>query len=683
MRSKTQHTVLIVEDAPEDRVTYRRYLAQDPEADYTIIEATTCERAIEMCRDQLPDCILLDFFLPDGNGLEVLRQIIAEHGEDAIGIVMLTGAGDTGLAVDSMKSGAHDFLVKSYMSPATLHRAVANAIEKVDLRHEIEQQRKWFHITLASIGDAVIATDIHGRITFVNPVAEALTGWLAADAYAQPLEQVFRIVNETSRQPVDNPASKVLQEGTVVGLANHTILIAKDGRETPIDDSGAPIRDAYGNLIGVVLVFRDITERRLAEAEREDLLVREEEAREAAESANRLKDEFLAAVSHELRTPLNSILGWARIAQMSRSDSDTMKHALDVIVRSARSQNQLIEDILDVSRIVTGKLNLNMQPIDLEVVIRGAIQAAQPALDAKRIHFEAHYDAPNSLVSGDADRLQQILWNLLSNSIKFTATGGDVEIRLERKGEQVQITVSDNGEGIDRDFLPFVFDRFRQAEGGTTRKHGGLGLGLAIARHLTEIHGGSIWAESEGKGKGSSFVVSLPVLLAGAEAIGNPSTILRSDTPVPDRFPEGLLAGACVLVVDDEPDALELISVVLSKHGAEVVAVVSSEEALSKIRERTPDLLVSDIGLLNKDGYALIHEIRALHPDRGGRIPAIALTAYARDEDRRRAIAEGYQAHLAKPVEVLELVRVASELTAMQRRHGSIGAFRAPNAKQS
>jgi hypothetical protein len=391
-----------------------------------------------------------------------------------------------------------------------------------------------------------------------------------------------------------------------------------------------------------------------------ELLLREKQARAEAEAANRLKDEFLATVSHELRTPLNSILGWAQLMRTNTLDSQSSARALDTIERNTKSLAQIIEDLLDVSRIISGKLRLEARPIELAPVIEAALDAIRPAADAKNIRLRVSVDR-SARVSGDPNRLQQVAWNLLSNAIKFTPTGGEVAVSLERDPSTASIMVTDNGEGIAEEFLPYVFDRFRQADSTFARMHGGLGLGLAIVRHLVEMHGGEVRAESAGRGKGATFTVSFPLV---AVSTGSQRALLR----VPERLKDDSkqLAGLSVMIVDDESDARELLVAMLEQRGASVVAAASVSEALAALAEATngsmPDVLVSDIGMPIEDGFDLIRRVRALAPQHGGKIPAIALTAYATTEDRRRVLEAGFEHHLAKPIEPATLASAVANL---------------------
>jgi signal transduction histidine kinase/DNA-binding response OmpR family regulator len=402
---------------------------------------------------------------------------------------------------------------------------------------------------------------------------------------------------------------------------------------------------------------QEVAERKQAEEERARMLVREQAARAEAESANRTKDEFLATLSHELRTPLTAILGWSHLLRTNKLDQDNTARAIETIERNARSQSQLIDDLLDVSRIITGKMHLDVRPLELVPIIEAAIDSTRPAAEAKGIKFEVSLDQKASNVSGDANRLQQVVWNLFSNAVKFTPEGGRVEVLLEPSGDtHAQITVRDTGQGINPQFLPFIFDRFRQADGSTTRKYGGLGLGLAIVRHLVELHGGTIRVHSDGADKGTTFTIVLPLRanrrkhdsgakLAAVFTGGNSNSIQCS--PV--------LEGLRILVVDDEADTRELIATILTECGAKVTDCGSAAEALAELRDRGADLLVCDIGMPVEDGYSLIKKVRELDGE-GGQIPAVALTAYAGTQDRLRALSAGFQMHIAKPVEPEELI---------------------------
>lgn len=467
-----------------------------------------------------------------------------------------------------------------------------------------------------------------------------------------------------------HPEDRALMRAEVErALSNHDIYRAEyrvvwdDGSLHWILASGRANYHMGHEPLSMVGVTLDITEHKLAEQERERLLRNERAARADAEDASRLKDEFLATVSHELRTPLTAILGWTHLLRGGQLDSEARGHALETIERNARSQQQLIEDLLDVSRIITGKLRLDIRPVHPASFIEAAIEALRPAAEAKDIHLQNLIDTSVSSVSGDPARLQQVVWNLLSNAIKFTPHGGHVQVSLVRVESQIEISVSDTGDGIHAEFLPFVFDRFRQADGTTTRQHGGLGLGLAIVRQLVELHGGTVEARNNGEAKGATFTVRLP-LLPVYQRQEDKEPLHRSvlDRHKTCEYPDKL-DGLRVLVVDDEVDTLELIGVLLRQCGAEVTAARSSAEALGLMEQLTHDVIISDIGMPGEDGFDFIRKVRELPPERGGRTPAVALTAYARAEDRLRVLRSGYQMHVAKPVELAELVAIVSNVT--------------------
>ncbi len=698
------------------------------------------------------------------------------------------------------------------------------------LRTEAEEDgRRWFATTLRSIGDAVIATDEHGKIQFLNPIAERLTGYTQAEALGQHLDAVFHIISEHSRAVVESPVAKVLREGKVVGLANHTVLLPRKGPEIPIDDSGAPIRNEAGDIVGVVLVFRDVSfekrhearnaflvkagevligsldyeatlaavarlavphladwcavnlvdgpggrikqvavthvdpsrvayaeelgrrypptadsgearvirtgkselypeipddmlqalaqdaehlriarelelksamvvplrarqgilgamtfiyagaERRYSEQDLEfveelarraamaiesaialkaaqEARDRERWLREEAERTNRLKDDFLATASHELRTPLNAILGWTLTLRRNVTEPDAAR-ALAIVERNARAQAKLIEDVLDVSRIVSGKLVLTLRSTTMSAAARAAMETVMPAAEAKGIVLISELESEPAMITADPDRLQQVIWNLLSNSVKFTPKGGRVTLRTYREGSEACVMVEDSGEGIRAELLTAIFEPFRQADSSTTRRHGGLGLGLAIVKQLVEAHGGSVWAASEGQGKGASFVVRLPVRavapVAGEQRLTPTNADLRASATTPIRLDK-----LHVLVVDDEHDARQLIQEILRQHGAEVTMVSSAAEARQAMAKLAPHAIVSDVGMADEDGYSFISRLRA----DGSRTPAVALTAYASPQDAQRALDAGFQRHITKPVEPVLLVRVIAGL---------------------
>jgi PAS domain S-box-containing protein len=443
-------------------------------------------------------------------------------------------------------------------------------------------------------------------------------------------------------------------------------LRRKDGSYAWAIDSAQPRFAENGEFMGYVGSVFDITERKNAEKEREKLLEGEQQARLVAEQANRLKDEFLATLSHELRTPLNAILGWSQMIQSRDLTESQMQKAFQTIERSARAQNQLIDDLLDVSRIITGKLRLDVRAVELSNVITAAVDAVRPAAEAKNIRLQTLLDPQAGPISGDPDRLQQVVWNLLSNAVKFTPKEGRVQVRLERVNSHVEIVISDTGKGIEADFLPYVFDRFRQSDGSMTRRHGGLGLGLAIVRQLVELHGGTVTVNSAGENQGSTFTVFLPLLPVRSEPANDPlrvhPTARNNDAKILEDSSQELL-GLCILLVEDEADSRDLLNVVLTSSGAKVETANSAAEALKKIKREKFDIVVSDIGMPEEDGFSLIGKVRNLPEEQNGNVPAIALTAYARAEDRIRALRCGFQLHIAKPVEPIELIAAVANLT--------------------
>jgi PAS domain S-box-containing protein len=644
------------------------------------------------------------------------------------------------------------------------------------IQSQLQEQREWLRVSLSSIGDAVIATDLKGAVNFINPTAETLTGWTTQEATGRPLVEVFNIINEFTRQRVDDPVSKVLREGAVVGLANHTILTAKDGREIAIDDSGAPIRASGGRIIGVILVFRDVTERRRAEetraalaaivessddaiigtsldgvirswnkgaervygysaeevmgkpvsilspeskpddflqimerirrgeridhyetqrlskegelidvsltvspilnangeiigvskvardiTERIRLLQSEQQARVAAEQANRAKDEFLAVLSHELRSPLNAMTGWTRLLQEGNLDETQMQRAVEIIYRNVNLQKTLIEDLLDVSRIISGKMRLEKEMTSLLISVQSALEEARPAAERRQIRIESSFDLEADTILSDKHRLQQIVTNLLNNAIKFSSEGSTIRVSLERENDMAKLVVQDFGIGIRTDLLPHIFDRFRQADTSSKRKYGGLGLGLTIVKNLVELHGGTISAHSDGEDTGTIFTVRLPLasqsLLHG---ILQTSNVASGNDDQSSRPLEGLR----ILLVDDDTDALELMNFVLTAKGASLTGVPSVSAALQALESQRFELLISDLGMPGMDGYELIQQVR--HTVDADKLPAIALTGFVSSDDRERVLEAGFQVHLPKPVDIEKLLSLILSLTKNQ-----------------
>jgi PAS domain S-box-containing protein len=493
-----------------------------------------------------------------------------------------------------------------------------------------------------------------GRITFVSGGAEAILGFPRERWISEPDFWISR-VHPDDRELVANARAHAAVAG-----GQHTFEFraqTAEGRQVWLHARIRSPRPAAGEqfLFGVML---DVTERKRGEEERARLYAAAEDARAAAESANRAKDEFLATMSHELRTPLNALIGYAQLLRADQLPPTLMDHALESIERTAKLQSKLVDDLLDVSRIITGKLHLEVGLVDLAAVVDGATETVRLAANGKRITLASAVDRSGLVVSGDATRLQQVLWNLLSNALKFTPEGGRVEILLERVGSYARIVVKDSGQGISPDFLPYVFERFRQADGSMTRRSGGLGLGLAIVRHLIEMHGGMVTAESAGLGHGATFTARLPLSVA-ADAASDPS----SHGAGHERRP---LEQVRILVVDDDADARELLRAVFSQAGAEVTTLNSAAEVVDALKRVQPHVLVSDIGMPDEDGYQLLRRVRASgwHERR---LPAVALTAYAGEDHRRRALDAGYQEHVPKPLDLRRIVALVAHLIDVSR----------------
>ena len=468
--------------------------------------------------------------------------------------------------------------------------------------------------------------------------------------------------------PQDRDRTRAAIEACIAGKTVYDIeyrTLSPDGKRTKwIRAIGRAYYDEAGNPTRFDGVTVDISDRKAGEAQREQLLQAERAARADAERLSRLKDEFLSTLSHELRTPLNAILGWSQLLSSTQVSPEEMSEGLATIERNARIQTQLIDDLLDMSRILTGRIRLDVQNVDLAEVIRASILTVQPAADAKQLRVQAILDPRAGPVSGDPARLQQVLWNLLSNSIKFTPRGGRIQVVLERVNSHLEIAVNDNGQGIDPDFLPHVFDRFRQGDASTTRLYGGLGIGLSLVKHLVELHGGHVRAKSPGENQGATFIVALPL------------AVVHDSFPDDRQHPRSQLSqargaaqpvvpsleGVRVLVVDDEPDARDLLKRVLEHRQGQVALAADAREALRILSDQRFDVIVSDIGMPGIDGYELIRRIRELPPEQGGKTPAIALTAFARSEDRRRTMLSGFQIHISKPVEPPELIATVANL---------------------
>jgi PAS domain S-box-containing protein len=528
-----------------------------------------------------------------------------------------------------------------------------NMLLDISDRKQSEHAAQHLAAIVESSDDAIVGKDLSGTIVSWNAGAERMFGYRADEAVGRPI----LLLVPDDRQEEEPRILETLRRGERIEHFE-TERVRKDGERIPVSISVSPIRDSAGNVVGAAKIARDVRVRRTMEAEREDLLMRERAARAEAEAASSSKDTFLATVSHELRAPLSPILSWARLLLEGRLDAEKTRHALAAIERNARSQSQLIDDLLDYSRVTAGKMRLEVRPVDLVPVTQAAVEVVRLAAEAKNIQLQVTLDAKAGRISGDPDRLQQVVWNLLSNAVKFTPKGGRVRVVLERVDSSVELAVNDTGQGIPAEFLPHIFERFQQADASTSRRHGGLGLGLAIVRYIVELHGGTVDAESSEAG--ATFTVRLPLM--SSERRTAEGDLLHPASPaLLENHAYPSLHGVRVFVVDDDADANEVLRTILSGCGAEVRAARSAAQALEGLTAWKPDLVVSDIAMPDEDGYALVEKIRA-REEQIGRLPVIALTAYATKEDRVRLLAAGFQIHVPKPIDPTEVVAAVANV---------------------
>ena len=539
-----------------------------------------------------------------------------------------------------------------------------------------EHARLLLAAIVASSEDAIVSKTLQGIVTSWNSAAERLFGYSAREMIGQ---SITRVIPE-ELQYEETEILRKLRKGERIERYE-TVRVTKDGRRLDISLTISPVRDAHGTVVGAAKIAHNITDRRRAErdlqdreaqlsklvAEREFFLASERSARSEAERLSQLKDEFLATLSHELRTPLNAILGWTTLLRKSNLPAHDFERGLETIERNVRVQTEIINDLLDMSRIISGKLHLEVRPVSLHEVIENAIEAVRQSAEAKRIRILPVLDTRIGTVRGDPNRLQQVLWNLLSNAIKFTPKGGRVQVVLERVSSHVELSVTDNGIGIPADFLPYVFERFRQADASTTRRFGGLGIGLSLVKTLVEMHGGSVRVKSPGENQGSTFTVALPIAHVDSDEQDRanktrPGGAGYVGTPELPR-----LDNVRILVVDDEPDGRELIARILQERGAKPQAAESGADALRLLSEQNFDVLLSDIGMAAMDGFDLIRRVRSFDEKRQSPLPAIAITAYARPEDRQRSLLAGFHMHLSKPIDPRELVASVAGLLHLSR----------------
>jgi len=509
-----------------------------------------------------------------------------------------------------------------------------------------------------SSDDAIVSKTLEGIITSWNAAAERMFGWSAEEAVGQ---HITLIIPAEYHEEETHVLARLARGERI----NHfeTIRQRKDGTRLPVSLTVSPVRDAAGLIVGASKVARDISERRLVEHARQTLLEHERKARSEAEALNRSKDQFLATLSHELRTPLNAIYGWARMFAEGALDPAATRNAAQAILRNARIQVQLIEDLFDVSRVITGKMRLDVRAMNVLAALEAAVETVRPAAAGKGIRLDTTLDPRAAPIMGDPDRIQQIAWNLLSNAVKFTPKGGRVQLHLRRVNSHIEIIVSDTGEGVAAEHLPHLFERFHQADTGPTRRHAGLGIGLSLVKHLVELHGGKVTAISPGLGQGTTFTVTLPVsVMYPVPSTEGPSGDHGARTIDTDSLKPISLRDLRVLVVDDDREGRELAALILTNAGAETRTAASADQAVQMLGEWWPDVLVSDLEMPGEDGYSLLRRVRQEMALRGRRLPALALTAYGRSEDRVRVLAAGFNLHLAKPADPTELVLAVASL---------------------
>jgi PAS domain S-box-containing protein len=572
--------------------------------------------------------------------------------------------------------------IERYSEPVSIEGTAAGRVwsfRDVTARNQADLVSRRLAAIVDNSDDAIVGKDLNSIITSWNQGAQRIFGYTAEEMIGTSIKRLI----PADRQDEEDVILARLRRGERFDHFE-TMRVTKEGRELYVSLTISPIKDADGNVVGASKIARDITDRKLAEAalrtaqkaaeaantEKAQLLESERLARAEAERASRIKDEFLATLSHELRTPLNAVLGWSTILRGRENLDPEMIQALETIDRNARVQGQIIEDLLDMSRIISGKVRLDVQPLDLPGILLEAVDTMRASAATKGVRIQTLIDPFNATILGDPNRLQQIFWNLLSNSIKFTPKHGRIQVLLQRINSHVEVSVIDTGEGISPDFLPYIFNRFQQADASTTRRHGGLGLGLAIVKNLVELHGGTVRAKSGGAGKGATFIVSLPLTVFHPPPDQGEREHPKSkalELPVPSTIS---LEGIRVLAVDDDPDARNLLKVLLESAGATAYLASSAKKGLEQLLSQPVDVLICDVGMPETDGYSLMRQIRSLDDPKKSEVGAVALTAYARLEDRMATMQAGFQNHLPKPVEPAELLSVVRSLASPRSKPG-------------
>jgi signal transduction histidine kinase len=701
-------SILIVDDRPEKLLALEAVLE---DLGPTIVRAYSGRDALRQVLAQDFAVILLDVNMPGMDGFETASLIRQRKSSAHVPIIFITAFGDEMHAIRGYELGAVDYILAPVV-PDVLRTKVSVFVDLFRKSQQLRRQADWLRVQAEQLHRLTAASlainsamSVDQMLGVVNDTARQIIGAHQAGAVAvlgPGRNRILRVAifSDKFRDAQDccplmestDAWRAVQQSGKAMRLSQAEVERAA---VWPVDTAdpmpiglppaalasapappmrgwlAAPLTSRDGHNMGIVQLsdkydgeFTHDDEAILTQLAQMASIALENSLYAEEREANRIKDEFLATLSHELRTPLNAILGWTQLLRSDGgrppSEPEEITHGLEVIERNARSQAKLIEDLLDVSRITTGKMRLQMKPTEVGKVVHAAADVVRPAAEAKHITIESRLDddAANAVIAADPDRLQQVFWNLLSNAVKFTPPRGRITCQVKREADDVVLRVTDTGAGIDPKFLPCVFDRFRQADSSSTRSQGGLGIGLTIVRHIVELHGGTVRAESAGEGAGATFTVTLPVTAAPTPSTA-PANHAANDGPAgaaPNHCGVADIRGLKVLVVDDDADAREVLREMLSRVGVDVETAASAAEALALLESRRPHVLLSDIAMPEEDGYSLVRRLRRLAPESGGRVPAVALSAYARDEDRRQSLAAGFQAHLAKPVEPHELV---------------------------
>ena len=683
--------ILAVDDSAEKLLALTALLA---ELNQNVVPATSGREALRHLLRQEFAVVLLDVNMPGMDGFETAALIRQRKSSEHTPIIFITAYGDETHASRGYSLGAVDYILAP-VEPEVLRTKVGVFVELFRKTAQIKQQarsleqkaRQLQRLTEASLAiNSALSPD--RMLQVVTDLARDILGAHQAVALAAAEQKWSEIKTAVSLSPryAESGETRVLRDReAVVSLLSwlrRPVRLPRGESRSRSDwlqffETGEPVERGWlaapltgrdGRNMGLLHLLEKIDgdftaedEGLLTQLAQMSSIAIENTLNAEAREANRIKDEFLTTLSHELRTPLTAILGWTRALQAGPQNPSQTGRALEVIERNVLAQTKLIDDLLDVSRIITGKLRLSVRSSRLSDIVEAALESMRPAAEAREIEirFTRDMEDDEDELIGDPDRLQQVVWNLISNAIKFTPPKGRVEVRLSKVGSEFEVRVTDTGRGIRAEFLPAVFERFRQADSSTTRAHGGLGIGLAIVRHLVELHGGSVSAASDGEDQGATFWVRLPAVALGVTALEGDRAAAAMAAPIRTGAPPDL-NGCRVVLVEDETDGRELLATILRSAGADVVDVSSAAEGFEAIRAHPPDVLVSDIAMPDEDGYSLVRRLRLLPPEEGGRVPAIALSAYAREEDRLRALAAGFQQHLAKPLDPADLIAVVA-----------------------